>query len=372
MLLCLLQVALLAATPAPAGAAPRELPFSGGWELKGDAAVGSQDGREALAIGTGWAYRRDLQLRDGTLELDLKVTGRRSFVYVTFRMESDREYEEIYLRPHKSGLPDAVQYAPVRQGKSAWQLHHGPGGTAAVPLDPGKWTRLRLVLRGRTAALYLGGMARPAFVARLDREPRAGYLALRALAPDGAKGPVAWFSSVRTAPHAESLAKDLVPLSPVDPPGVVKTWAVSDVLPAPGDPALGPPPAAQGYRPVPAEPGGMVSLLRHVQVPPEAKSWTTSARLHVRAETAGLRRLDLGWSDTATVYLNGRPLFRADAAYSLDQPRQEGLVHLGQASVFLPLEAGDNELVVVVTDDFGGWAVMGRFPDDRGLQLEAR
>lgn len=371
MLLCLL-VAALAAAPAPSGAAPRELAFAQGWELKGDAAFLSQDGREALAVGTGWAYRRDLQLRDGTVELDVKVTGRRSFVYVTFRMESDREYEEIYLRPHKSGLPDAAQYAPVRQGKSAWQLHHGPGGTAAVPLEHGKWTHLRLVLRDRTAALYLGAEARPAFVARLDREPRAGYLGLRAFAADGAKGPVAWFSSVRTAPEAEAPAADLVPPPPVDPPGVVKAWAVSDALAAPAEPALGPPPSAQGYRPVPAEPGGVVSLLRHVKVPPEAKSWTTSARLHVRAETAGLRRLDLGWSDTATVYLNGRPLFRADAAYSFDEPRQEGLVHLGQASVFLPLEAGDNELVVIVTDDFGGWAVMGRFPDDRDLLLEAR
>lgn len=372
MLSCVLFAVLqTAAGPALPEGAPRDLPFSQGWELKGDVAVGSHDGREALAAGTGWAYRRDVDLRDGTIELDVKVTGRRSFVYVTFRMEEDREYEELYLRPHKSGLPDAVQYAPVRQGKSAWQLHHGPGGTAAVPFEHGQWTRLRLVLRDRTAALYLGAEAKPAFVARLDREPRAGFLALRALAADGAKGPVAWFSSVRTRPEAEALAADLVPPAPVDPPGVVKAWAVSDALTAPAEPPLAPP-LAQGYRAVPAEPGGLVSLLRHVQVPQDAKSWTTSARLHLRAEVAGPRRLDLGWSDTATVYLNGRPLFHADAGYSFDRPRQEGLVHLGQASVFLPMEAGDNELVVVVTDDFGGWAVMGRFPDDRGLRIEAR
>ncbi|HEY6549148.1 MAG TPA: hypothetical protein VI589_14625 [Vicinamibacteria bacterium] len=371
MLSCLLLAAAQAAAPAPSGGAPRDLPFSQGWELKGDAAVGSHDGRETLSAGTGWAYRRDVQLRDGTVELDLKVTARRSFVYVTFRMEDEQEYEELYLRPHKSALPDAVQYAPVRQGKSAWQLHHGPGGTAAVPIEHGKWTHLRLVLRDRTAALYLGSEAKPAFVARLDREPRAGYLALRAFAADGAKGPVAWFSSVRTRPEAEALDADLVPPAPVDLPGVVKAWAVSEALAPLAEPSLVPPPA-RAYRTVPAEPGGLVSLLRHVKVPPEAKTWTTSARLQVRAEAAGPRQMDLGWSDTATVYLNGRPLFHADARYSFDRPRQEGLVHLGQASVFLPLQTGDNELVVVVSDVFGGWAVMGRFPDDRGLRVEAR
>ena len=48
--------------------------------------------------------------------MDVKVTRRRSFVYVTFRMEDEQEYEELYLRPHKSGLPDAVQYAPGAPG----------------------------------------------------------------------------------------------------------------------------------------------------------------------------------------------------------------------------------------------------------------
>jgi len=362
-----LSASLLAAPAAP------DLPFAQGWELHGDAARVTEDGRDALAIGTGWAYRRDVQLADGTIEMDVKVTRRRSFVYVTFRMEDDQEYEDLYLRPHKSGLPDAVQYAPVRQGRSAWQLHHGTGATAAIVFEPGAWTRLRLVLNGRTAALYMGepkpGEA-PAFVARLDREPRAGFLAVRAFA-DRKPGPVAWYSAVRVRPEAPPLDPNLVPAAPKDPPGVVKAWAVSEALPPITEPSPRPP-AGQRFHAVTADPGGLVSLLRHVKIPPKAESWTTAARLHVQADKAGPRRLDLGFSDTATVYLNGAALFHADAHYSFDNPRQEGLVHLGQASVFLPLQAGDNELVVVVSDVFGGWALMGRFADQAGLRLEAR
>ena len=95
------------------------------------------------------------------------------------------------------------------------------------------------------------------------------------------------------------------------------------------------------------------------------------ARVRVRADTAGLRRLDLGFSDVATVFLNGRPLFRCDAHYSYDNPRQEGLIHYGQATVFLPLEKGDNDLAVLVSDDFGGWGLMGRFADTTGLEVTA-
>jgi hypothetical protein len=366
------------ATPAFGATAARDLPFALGWDLRGDAKRVTEDGREALAAGTGGAVCRDPTLADGTLEMDVKVTRRRSFVYVTFRMQDEQEYEDFYLRPHKSGLPDALQYAPVRQGRSAWQLHHGPGATAAVAIDPGVWIHLRLVLTGGVAAVYLGEAKAPAFVARLDREPRAGYFGVRAFAADGKPGPVAWYSSVRMSPDAPPLDPSLVPPAPQDPPGVIKAWAVSEALlpaatPSPATPSASlEPPTASGFRAVAAEPGGLVSLLRHVKIPADAKAWATAARLHLRADKAGPRRLDLGFSDTATVYVNGTPLAHLDMGYSFDNPRQEGLVHLGQSSLFLPLRAGDNELLVVVRDVFGGWAVMGRFPDAAGLQVEAR
>jgi hypothetical protein len=39
--------------------------------------------------------------------------------------------------------------------------------------------------------------------------------------------------------------------------------------------------------------------------------------------------------------------------------------------VFLPLEQGDNDLAILVSDDFGGWGLMGRFADTTGLDVTA-
>lgn len=126
------------------------------------------------------------------------------------------------------------------------------------------------------------------------------------------------------------------------------------------------------FQRVVALPSGLVELHRHVRMPaPDSRETAAVARLRVTAASAGIRRFDLGFSDVATVFLNGRPLFRGDAHYSFDDPRQEGLVHYGQASVFLPLEKGDNELSVLVSDSFGGWGLMGRFADGSGLELTA-
>jgi hypothetical protein len=41
----------------------------------------------------------------------------------------------------------------------------------------------------------------------------------------------------------------------------------------------------------------------------------------------------------------------------------------GPVTVFLPLEKGDNDLAVLVSDDFGGWGLMARFADSTGLEV---
>jgi hypothetical protein len=386
----LLLVAAGSARPGFAQAQPLPL-TDGGWELKGPSVkLERYDGRDVLSVENGFAYRRDVRLQDGTVDFDVQITRRRSFVYLMFRMADDREYEDLYLRPHKSSLPDAIQYAPVYQGASAWQLYHGPGATAAVAFEPGAWTHVRLVLSGAQAALFVGDLGKPALViSRLARSAASGYLALRAFTPPGSgSGPVARFANVSIQPGASPFdfsvgkrddAPDQTappaPASGLSPPGSVRAWSVSRAFAVPKDtavPALPAPDLVGEWKRVEAEPSGLVELHRHVKLPsPDSREAAALARVRVRAEAAGLRRLDLGFSDVATVFLNGRPLVRADAHYSYDNPRQEGLVHYGQASVFLPLEKGDNDLAVLVSDAFGGWGLMGRFPDTSGLEITA-
>ena len=115
-----------------------------------------------------------------------------------------------------------------------------------------------------------------------------------------------------------------------------------------------------------SEPSGLLQLDRHVKVPAEGPSGAL-ARLRVRAAQAGVYALDLGFSDIATVFLNGRPVFRGDASYSFDRPRREGLIGFDQARLYLPLVAGENDLAILLTDTFGGWGLMGRFVNVSGL-----
>src|SRR5262245_1129907 len=98
-------VALLVLTSAGQTPSPEQsLPFSDrSWQLQGEKTrITRQGDRDVLQVETGFGFRRDVRLLDGTIDFDVQLTRRRSFVYLYFRAEGDGEREEFYLRPHKS------------------------------------------------------------------------------------------------------------------------------------------------------------------------------------------------------------------------------------------------------------------------------
>jgi hypothetical protein len=368
----LLLALILSAALLPAWGTTRTqgaVPFDARWTLRGERTrITTSGGAPVLEVETGFADRKDIAMQDGTLEFDVQLTDRRSFVYVHFRVQNENDREEFYLRPHKSNLPDAVQYAPVWQGKSAWQLHHGPGGTAATPLPAGQWMRVRVVVQGTRAAIFVGDLERPALVVpRLSREPASGYVSLGGFLPADVPGagPIARFRDVVVRPDDvrftfPSAAATGAPVA--SEIQVIREWAVSRAfVPGPGDPPTLPPDTVTGeFERIPAEPSGLVQLHRHVKVPEGSRMWAAVARVSVRSEAEATVPMDLGFSDVATVFVNSVPIFRADASYSFDRPRREGLIGYDQATMFLPLKRGDNEVAVLVADSFGGWGLMGR------------
>ena len=76
-----------------------------------------------------------------------------------------------------------------------------------------------------------------------------------------------------------------------------------------------------------------------------------------------MRALELGFSDRAVVFLNGRALYRGDDTYRSRDYRFLGSIGYYD-TLFLPLVAGANDLVVAVSEDFGGWGVQARLADD--------
>ena len=80
--------------------------------------------------------------------------------------------------------------------------------------------------------------------------------------------------------------------------------------------------------------------------------------------------MDFGFSDKVQVFLDRRLLFSGDDRQASRDFRFLGIVGFWD-TLHLPLAAGPNEIVFVVTDGTnGGTAAAARFPPDAGLAFD--
>jgi len=94
------------------------------------------------------------------------------------------------------------------------------------------------------------------------------------------------------------------------------------------------------------------------------------ARHIIRADTARRVLAGIGYSDDVTVFLNGEPIYVGRNGWDSRTPQLASFVDAKWESVFLPLKAGDNELVLAVADDQRfGWGFAVRIAERTGLQL---
>ena len=326
----------------------------GRWDMEG-ARVTEHLGRKSLA---GAAVLKDFVFENGVIEFDVAVAaGVRSYPGIIFRMQSEGEYERIYIRPHRAPLyPDAVQYVAAFHGIDSWQLSNGPGATAPAVIATQEWLPIRVEVAGTQARMFIGTNPHPALaVTHLRHGESKGRIGLM-----GPLDGTAFFSNFR---FREDSGLTFDPPPPIDsPPGVVTDWQISppvkvreidlEVYPGRANPS------ALAWREVKAEADGLVDVSRHF-----GRTGTEPdvilARTVIRRERDSLEKFCFGYSDEVRIFLNGTPLFSGDSTYTLRDPSFLGIVGPYDA-VYLPLKKGENELLLVVTENMGGWGFLVR------------
>jgi hypothetical protein len=341
------------------------------WTLQGDARFVTYDGRASIRVDGGGAVLNDVLFDDGVIEFDVLARGERGFLGVQFRLDDAGNGEWVYLRPHKSGLPDALQYTPILGTGLNWQLYSGPGftGPAAVPRD--QWLHARLDIRGATATLFLDDMATPMLVMPdLKSGVRKGAVALAVLLGE------TYFANVRVTPREPA---SWVRQQPAMPAGMLTHWRLSPAFDAgqrnPEQALTKAEMQRIEWQKVEAEAPGLVAITRYRAAPHLRVSFANDparrmeaqpgaqliyARTRIDAADSGLRRLQLGYSDEVSVFLNGEILYRGRSAQYFRDPGFLGIMDVENDAVYLPLKKGQNELVLAITELGGGWGFAAR------------
>lgn len=347
-------------------------PDSPRWSLEGKASIIEFQGRKCFKLEGGDALLKDPELRDGVIDVDVNAPGARGFFGIQFRIDPDKGSGEwVYLRSHKSGLPDAQQYTPILNNGLAWQIFNGPGFTGPLDIPKDTWFHMRLELTGAQARLFVVDMDKPSLVmSDLKSGNRTGLVALAVLTG------TTYFSGFTVRETAPVPWEHHLPPMPAD---TITQWSLSPAYDATDLNPERPLSPAQSngivWQDVIAEPPGFVVINRYRESPgvtptfhkdfskrldPQKGAKTIYARTSIVADRDEVKRLYIGYSDEVSVFLNGGILYRGRSAQGFRDSGFLGIVNPENDAVYLPLRKGVNDLTLAVSEFGGGWGFICR------------
>jgi hypothetical protein len=301
---------------------------------------------------SGQIIMKNLDFTDGTIEYDMEPVDAR-FTSFYFHQTSKEENEIFYFRTGRAGnntAMDAVQYAPVIKNVNLWDMY--PQYQSNATYERGKWNHVKLVIAGKQMRVYVNNIL-TLQIPKLEGESHHGTIAF--------DGQVIISGLVIKPGQTEGLsAAEGMDITDNDP-RYIRKWLVSSpqntdntdfsekFIPA----------ATAAWDTVWAEREGLVNLTRKFGESKQRRIvWLKTA---IHSDSLQQRRLDFGFSDEVWVYINGRMLYADKNLYGGPMAKQpDGRCSLENTSFGLPLNKGDNELLIGISNDFYGWGIMAR------------
>lgn len=325
--------------------------------VKVNAEVTEYMGRKSMA---GIASLKDVEFENGIIEVDIATTHDRSYPGILFRIQNMQDYERFYIRPHRSKFyTDVLQYVAAFNGIDSWQLYNGEGATAGAIVPPDQWNHLKIEVAGETAKIYWIDMDTPALVIdKLSHGISKGTLGI-----NGPKDGTAYFSNFS---YQIDNTIDLGEQEPVEKSyGIIKDWEISQNFPltevdfekTPDELEL----TNIKWQKVESDYKGLVDLSLFTSRQNRAGD-CLFAKTNLKSDTEKLLNLTFGYSDYITIFFDGKPVYFGNKAYRSQDPSFLGIVGYND-NIFLPLKKGNNELMILVGETFGGWAFMFKDAD---------
>jgi hypothetical protein len=267
-----------------------------------------------------------------------------------------------------------MQYTPVLNTGRNWQIFNGPGFTGKVEIPRDEWFHLRLAVTGAQAKLFVKDMEKPALVMDdLKTGLQKGQVALYTLTGQTC------FANFEIRPTPDAPWERHLPAMP---PDTLTKWSISPAYDGLARNLERPLTQAESeaiqWQQVEAEPPGFVVLYRYREAPHPIVTFQTDfstrlqpqpgmkvlyARTSIESDRDQMKKLEIGYSDDVSVFLNGQILYRGRSAQGFRDPGFLGIMNPEDDAVYLPLKKGNNELLLAVSELGGGWGFICRLTD---------
>jgi hypothetical protein len=324
-------------------------------------------GRPSLILQDGFAFASGVDLQNGTLEADVATAPGGQFFGLGFHVQSVDKYEIIFFRP--TTRDGTIQYTPSFFNTNVWQFYPGPEYTASLDFPVGQWVHVRLVIKGLDAAFYVDTATTPTILVHdLALGTTGGSVGFWGREGGG------YVSNIRY--HRDTVSYPTKPTHRFAQGAVTEGWQISDAYPVTEvDPGSYPLHRMLRWEAVQAEREEFVNISRYRRDPrgespepsPDGPAPATPgtevvfARTSIKSDRDTVRKMWVGYSDDVVVYLNRRPLYAGRNSIGFRDPHALGWFYPYADAVYLPLKRGSNELLLAVSEAFGGWGFMCRF-----------
>ena len=311
-------------------------------------------GRDALS---GTAKLNDIEFVNGIIEVDIAVTGVASYPEINFHYQNSEEYEHFYIRPHRSEIyNDVLQYLPVINGDKAWQLYTGENYTAGAKIPINEWLHIKIEVKDNQARVYLNYSEQASLkISRLYYGKNAGGISLSTSVPG-----TAYFSNFSVTTTSDLNFDE--PEKEEFFPGVIKEWEISRTYKISKINTTKTPDQQEldnlKYQKVEADISGLVNIAKYRK----RKGYEADciyAKTIIQSEKDETMELQIGYSDAVAVFLNGQILFSGNSGYQQRDQSFLGIIGYNDM-VYLPLKKGENELILLIAESFGGWGFQCR------------
>jgi hypothetical protein len=342
----------------------KELLKAENWEFRpgavefgvGAASMKIVDGKEVVKL-------KGVDFSDGVIEFDL-LPAEKQFSSMYFRYKDSLESECFYFRTDRVGQPQAIQYTPVIAGINCWNLFDNY--QTAAEWQAGVPIHTKLVVSGHQFRVYLNHAGMPALeVPQLEGNSMHGAICFQGMGT---------LSNLVVRPGQ---VEGLMAAAGMDPmandPHYIRDWQVTEPKSALQDIDFSyklMPDSQAVWKPVRAERRGLVNLTR--VYPPERNFVRRIVFLKttLHADQERTCHLELGFMNEVWVFLNGQWLYVDKNLYGAPIAKQRGRISIDNGTITVPLNKGDNQLMIGVGGGFYAWGIMARVDELEGITMK--
>lgn len=280
------------------------------------------------------------------IQAEIACPGPYGFVGLAFGARDAQNYELVYISPASADSPGDIQYDPIMNGSSTWQIYHGPRFQAEAPFPAGEWTRLALDVHPNQVSIFVGDSASPQLViTSLQHGYQSGRIGVWGYLPSYIRN----LQLVEIPPIEMDADESVIVSNLKDDVTSITNWTVSQPYLESEQPQ-----DEQDWINVQVEENGTLNLNRLF---PSGRGLCVQAKTEFVVDEEIESLLSFGFSDRVCLRVNEIEVYKG--VWKWDPPSSDGRIRANFASLPVRWKKGLNSIRAEIISDevMFGWGL---------------